>query len=101
MIAHNIYFTLHDSSAAARQSLIDACKKYLAPHPGILSFHCGVLAADHVRPVNDRDFDVGLHVIFQDKAAHDWYQTSPDHNQFVAEMKPNWKQTRVFDTTVD
>jgi hypothetical protein len=101
MIAHNIYFTLHDNSAAARQSLLDACHKYLAGSPGILAFHCGVLAADHVRAVNDRDFDVGLHVIFKDKAAHDLYQTTPDHNRFVAEMNPNWKMTRVFDTVVD
>ncbi len=101
MIAHNIYFTLYDNSPAAKQDLLDACNTYLAIQPGILSFHCGLLAADHVRPVNDRDFDVGLHVIFQDKAAHDRYQTAPGHNQFVAEMKGNWKNTRVFDTVVN
>jgi quinol monooxygenase YgiN len=101
MIAHNVYFTLHDNSAAARQSLLDACNKYLAVQPGILSFHCGVLAADHVRPVNDRDFDVGLHVIFKDNAAHDQYQASPGHDQFVAETKENWKKARVFDTVVE
>ncbi len=100
MIAHNVYFTLHDNSEAARQSLLDACHKYLAVQPGILSFHCGVLAADHVRPVNNRDFDVGLHLIFEDKAAHDRYQASPGHNQFVAEMSPNWAKSRVFDTVV-
>ena len=50
--------------AAVRQ-LLDACQKYLVDHPGILAFACGTLAVDHVRPVNDRDFDVSLHVTFR------------------------------------
>jgi len=101
LIIHNVYCTLHDDSAAARQSLVDASKKYLAAQPGIVSFHCGTLAADHVRPVNDRDFDVGLHVIFTDKEAHDQYQASATHHQFVTETQGNWKKSRVFDTVVE
>ena len=69
MIAHNVYFTLNDNSEAARSELVGDCKRYLADHAGILSFACGPLAADHVRPVNVRDFDVGLHIVFEDKEA--------------------------------
>jgi hypothetical protein len=101
LIAHNVYFSLNDNSAAAKESMLDACKKYLAGHPGIVSFACGTLAEDHLRPVNDRDFDVGLHIVFQDKAAHDWYQTAPLHLQFVEESKANWKKVRVFDTVLE
>jgi quinol monooxygenase YgiN len=98
MLAHNVYFTLIDNSEAARRTLLDACLKYLVDHPGVVSFACGTLAADHARPVNDRDWDVGLHIVFADKAAHDQYQASAAHHQFVAETRGNWKNSRVFDT---
>ncbi len=99
-LAHNVFFSLHDRSATARHRLLDACHKYLAPHPGIVFFACGVLADELRREVNDRDFDVALHIVFTDQAAHDRYQETPDHLQFIAENKANWKKVRVFDSSV-
>jgi Stress responsive A/B Barrel Domain len=101
VIAHNVYFTLKDNSPESKRALLDACHKYLSHHPGTIHFWCGVLAEDHVRDVNDRDWEVGLHVIFEDKAAHDYYHDHPDHQQFVAETQPNWAASRVFDTWLE
>jgi len=98
MIIHDVYFTLKDNSAEGRQKLIDACKKYLTRHPGELHFFAGVLGEEFKREVNDRDWDVGLHIIFKDKAAHEEYQESERHKQFIAENKESWKKVRVFDT---
>lgn len=100
MIAHNVYFALKDNSPAAKQKLVDACKKHLAKHDGVVYFATGILAADLDRPVNDRDFDVGLHMVFKDRAAHDKYQDHPRHKQFIDENKDNWKKVRVFDSVV-
>ena len=100
LLAHNVYFTLHDRSEAARNRLIEACQKYLAPHAGVVFFACGGLAADLRRDVNDLGFDVGLHLVFVDVAAHDAYQATPAHNRFIEENKANWKQVRVFDSVV-
>ena len=99
-LAHNVYFALHDRSDAARTRLLEACRKYLAPHPGIVFFACGVLADELRREVNDREFDVGLHIVFTDQAAHDHYQETPAHQQFIAENKHNWTKVRVFDSVV-
>jgi hypothetical protein len=99
-IAHNVYFALKDNSAAAKRKLVDACKKYLAKHPGTVFFAAGTLAEEFNRPVNDRDFDVALHLVFQDRAAHDRYQDAPRHQQFIDENKDNWKKVRVFDSSV-
>ncbi len=66
MIAPNVYFTLIDNSESAKEHLVDACKKDLAHHPGIVALAGGTLAMDLARPVNDRDFDVGLLVLFAD-----------------------------------
>lgn len=101
MLAHNVYFALNDNSEAAKQKMIDACKKYLATHPGTVFFACGVLEPELDRPVNVRDFDIALHVVFDSRAAHDAYQEAPLHHQFIAENKPNWKQVRVFDSIVE
>jgi Stress responsive A/B Barrel Domain len=50
--------------------------------------------------VNDKDFDVALHIVFSDNAAHDKYQDAERHKQFIAEQKANWKSVRVFDSLV-
>jgi hypothetical protein len=100
MIVHNVYFSLKDNSAAAKDKLVAACKKYLTKHPGEVFFAAGTLAEELNRPVNDRDFDVALHIVFQDRKAHDQYQDAPRHNQFIDENKENWKKVRVFDSVV-
>ena len=98
MLAHMVYFTLKDNSADAKEKLVAACKKYLSKHPGEVFFAAGTLAEDLNRPVNDRDFDVALHIVFQDRKAHDQYQDAPRHQQFIDENKDNWKKVRVFDS---
>src|SRR5437764_1807408 len=100
-LAHNVFFTLKDRSAAAKQQLLAACKKYLTGHPGTVFFGVGTLAEALTRPVNVRDFDVGLHMVFANQAAHDAYQEAPRHLQFIAENKETWASVRVFDSVVE
>lgn len=97
--AHNVFFKLKDSSPEACQSLVKGCHEYLAGHDGVEFFAAGVLADTH-RDVNDRDFDVSLHILFKDRAAHDAYQVAPRHNEFIEALKDNWDKVRVFDTEV-
>ena len=49
----------------------------------------------------ERPFDVGLHIVFKNKAAHDKYQDADYHKKFIEENKDNWKKVRVFDSLVD
>ena len=99
-LAHNVFFKLKDASPAKVQELIDACKKYLNVQPGIVFFAAGSICSELDRDVNDRDWHVGLHLVFIDKAAHDAYQDDPTHNQFIAENKATWAGVRVFDSLV-
>lgn len=101
MLAHNVYFTLHDDSPAAIDGLVAACHKYLKNHPGVVFFAAGRLEPELARPVNDRDFHVALHVVFKDRASHDLYQQAADHLRFIEENRENWKQVRVFDSVVE
>ena len=101
MLAHNVFFALKDKSDPARSALVAACRKYLVNHPGVIFFACGTIAEELSRPVNDREFDVSLHIVFKDQAAHDVYQDAPLHNQFVAENRDGWAKVRVFDSVVE
>jgi hypothetical protein len=101
MLAHNVYFTLKDRTDAARAGLVDACKRYLTGHPGTLVFACGTLADAYTRPVNVRDWDVALHLVFATPADHDAYQEAPRHKQFVEENRDGWASVRVFDSIVE
>jgi hypothetical protein len=99
MLVHDVYFTLNDNSSEAREKLVAACEKYLTDHPGTVFFAAGTVA-DLDRSVNQRDWDIGLHVVFKDRKAHDDYQEAPRHKQFIEENRSNWKVVRVFDTDV-
>ena len=50
------------------------------------------------RPVNDKDFDVALNLVFRNKAAHDTYQSHARHQKFIEKCQANWDKVRVFDS---
>ena len=97
-LAHIVCFDLNDASAEARQALCAAATKYLSGHDGTVYFSVGIVGDEFIRPVNDHDYSVSLHVVFENKAAHDVYQVHERHLAFIEENKPNWKRVRVFDS---
>jgi hypothetical protein len=101
MLGHMVYFSLKDRSQAAIDKLVGDCKKYLTGHPGTVFFAAGTLVPDLARPVNQRDFDVALQVVFDSREAHDAYQTDARHLQFIEENKPNWANVKVYDANVE
>ena len=99
-LAHIVFFTLAESNEANRAKLITGCKKHLQDHDGVVHFSVGVNAPEYNRDVNDRDYDVALHLVFATAKDQDAYQTHPRHLKFVQECKPLWKKVRVFDSTL-
>lgn len=100
MLSHAVYFTLKDRSAEAVAKLIASCREHLTGHAGCVSFSVGRLA-DYDRQVNDQAFDVALEIIFDSHAAHDTYQTSERHQQFIAANAETWAGVRVFDVDLE
>lgn len=99
-LAHNVFFKLKDPSAANVEALVAACKQYLNVQPGIVFFAAGPICKELDRDVNDQNWDVGLHLVFDSKASHDSYQDDPMHVTFVDAHKPTWAGVRVFDSYV-
>lgn len=97
MLVHNVFFTLKDRTPEAKSALVASCTKFLTNHSGAIFYAAGTVA-DLDRPVNDRDFDVALTIVFKDRAAHDAYQTAPRHLEFIEANKATWAKVRVFDS---
>ena len=100
MHAHNVFFALIDNSPEKIEQMIAAGHQYLAVIPGIRSFACGARETRLARDVNDLDFDVSVHILFESKEAHDAYQVADSHNEYVARNEANWAKARAFDTAV-
>jgi hypothetical protein len=96
MFVHNVLFTLQGDKAVAGAKLLAAIETYLRDVPGARHLWTGKpLRAE--RPVIDNDYDIGLCVVFEDKAGHDAYQVHPRHKEFIAQASINWSKVRVID----
>jgi hypothetical protein len=98
-LAHQVFFTLKNRDDASVSALLDACQEYLTGHEGTLEFAIGKREPRYDRPVN-ADFDVALHVVFSDQAAHDAYQVAPRHLKFIELNKETWDSVQVFDSNL-
>ena len=69
---HSTYFSLPmGSTPANRDSYMEACAAYLSSSEGMKAFWIAELAQDIFRPVNDRNFNVSMNQMFENKAAFD------------------------------
>lgn len=98
LLSHIVFFTLKDPTSANIEKLCQECREYLTDHPGTAFFAAGTLNPELDREVNDRDFHVALHVIFETKEDHDRYQVADRHLTFIERNKDSWANVRVFDS---
>jgi hypothetical protein len=97
-LAHMVFFSLKDRTKETRDAFVASCQKYLAGHDGVTYFSVGTIAEDVPEPVSVLDFDVALHVVFENKEAKAKYLKSPRHDTFVADNKEKFAKVRVFDS---
>ncbi len=98
-LAHLVFFSLHEPVVENKRKMLAACQELLTGHQGMLHFSVAE-CSDYARPVNDRDYDFLLMLVFDSHAAHDAYQGSPRHKQFIAQCSALWKKVRVFDAAL-
>jgi len=86
MLSHLVIFWIKPEAAPdAADVLLAGCFHYLKDLPGVVSFHAGKMVPSH-RPVVDQSYQVGLNVVFTDKAAEEAYQVHPTHLEFVEKV---------------
>lgn len=98
MLSHVVIFWIKpDAAADAADQLVAGCHQYLKDLPGVVNFHVGRMIPSH-RPVVDQSYQVGLNVVFTDKAAEEAYQIHPAHLEFVEKVfKPLCERATIFD----
>jgi hypothetical protein len=99
-LAHMVFFALKDHSKESRDQLLASCEKYLSNHEGTAYFSVGAIAEDKdiQEPVSVKDFDVALHLVFENKHAKAKYLESERHKKFVDENRQSFAGVRVFDS---
>jgi hypothetical protein len=97
-LAHMVFFSLKDHSSEAREKFVASCQKHLTGHEGTVYFSVGTIAEDVEEPVSVKDFDVALHVLFENKDAKAKYLEHPRHKRFVDENRASFAKVRVFDS---
>jgi hypothetical protein len=99
MFLHQVYFTLkQETPASAKAQLLSDCRNILAKIPCVENLWAGERAGT-TREVVDKAYSIGLAIVFKDAAAHDIYQSHPEHLEFIARNKAHWEKVRIFDFT--
>lgn len=97
MLVHTVYFYLKsDLTAAQRETFRQEVAK-LGTIPHVKAFYLGTPAAVTARPVVDLSFSFAITCLFENVAAHDVYQSHPDHLAFIARCKDLWSRVQVYD----
>ena len=98
MLSHCVIFWVKsDAPADAVEVLLAGCHTYLKDLPGVVHFHAGKMVPSY-REVVDQTYQVGLNVVFTDKAAEEAYQIHPTHLEFVEKVfKPLCEKAVIYD----
>lgn len=98
MVRHNVYFWLDPSLTDEQKTSFEGGLAALFAIDVVASGCFGKAAATPVRPVTQNTYDYALVLEFDSVAQHDAYQAHPDHDVFVKQFSPWFKEVRVFDT---
>ncbi len=98
MVRHNVYFWLDPSLTDDQKVLFEGGLRALFDIDVVSSGNFGRPAATPVRPVTQNTFDYALVLEFDSVELHNAYQIHPEHDVFVKEFGPWFKQVYVFDT---
>lgn len=85
MLTHTVIFWTKSDIPNAADELLAGCHEYLKDIPGVVHFHAGRMVPSH-RPVVEQSYQIGLNLIFPDKAAEEAYQIHPRHVEFVEKV---------------
>ena len=90
---HHVYFWTHEGDARA---LAAGCRAHLSHIPCVRKMTVAVPAGTP-RAVVDNSYAVALLLEFETSAAHDEYQTHPDHLRFIDDCKHLWSRVLIYD----
>ena len=99
-LVHDTYFRLADRRPTTFEVFVSSLQEYLSPacHDGMVDFRLSYRAVEMKRRVNDRSFDVLMHMVFEDIEAYNRYRRSDPHNEWIDLYGSLSSDRRVFDS---
>jgi len=95
---HCVFFTLKPGTAKPEiDAQVAGGQELLANIPTVRHLETGRRDETMSRDVSVTDFDLGLVVLFDNKAGHDVYADHPLHLEYIKRHKAHWARIRVFD----
>ena len=98
LLAHEVFFELSDPSDENVAALIAGCER-LRAIPEVLDLVAGARHPEMTREVNQTDYHVGLHVLFEDREGLEAYIVHPVHQELLDRFGSGFASVRVFDYT--
>lgn len=96
MFVHCVLFWCKDGTESLQQEMIRYAHEQMTRIPSVKHVWSGKSVAS-ARDVVDSSYQVGLCVIFEDKAGHDAYQPHAIHQEFIKRFSSGWNKVQVFD----
>jgi hypothetical protein len=96
--AHMFFFHLTDTAPDLVDHFIHLCVKYLGGHAGQQHFSVGVRALEINRDVSGTNFEVSVHMIFNNIVAFNTYSQAPTHEKFITESAGMSPERIVYDS---
>src|SRR5207248_3021347 len=96
--AHMFFFQLSDTTPELVDSFVELCRKFLGDHPGQRHFSIGIRALEINRDVSGKNFEVSVHMIFDNIDAFNAYSASPTHEEFITESAGMSPERIVYDS---
>jgi len=97
MLIHTVFFTLIDGTTDEDKTAFIKQVEGLGRIETVDSMHVGTPAATPDRPVIQKNYDVGLTVLFKCMEDHDVYQVHQVHNDFIDKNKHLWANVVIYD----
>lgn len=95
---HSVYFWLKNpDSPIDRQNFEQSITNFIDNSAYVLTKYLGT-PAQTPRTVVDNSWTYCLIVTFEDKEAHDLYQSEPVHRTFVTESEHLWEKVQIYDS---
>lgn len=98
MLVHTVFFNFKQGVSEDQVQKCRVAAEELGRVDTVSAAYAGKPAATPDRPVSQRDYQLGLTLVFDSVEAHDQYQIDSIHQEFVDEFSGLWERVRVFDT---
>ena len=97
MFVHHVFFWMKDDLTSDALTKFENGVKTL-PAIELVKFGDVGKPASTNRPIIERSYSYSLLLVFENKSAHDEYQTHPEHLKFIEDCSNLWNKVLIYDS---